>query len=157
MLVPAARVARNDERHLWEAAEVEVVEIRTLTSAGPLIVRPSLPEHEHVVRVAVGDAVPSVVVDLPGHAGGLEQVKDHRVVEDAEPPDAVGGDPARGPGCEIEPIWPGGAKLRTEVVGAEGGGLEQAVVEGKVGRRVIAEAIDAVGGVETVHPACVPL
>src|SRR2546423_13052151 len=109
MLIPAARVAGNDEGHLGQAAEGEVVEIAALAAARPLILRPALPENEDVVRVAVGDAVEADVVHLPRHARRLEPVENDGVVEDAESPDAVGRNSTGGAGREIEAVGPGRA------------------------------------------------
>src|SRR5438132_1697455 len=75
MLVPSARVARHEERDLGEPVAAKVVQVAALAAARPLILRPTLPEHEDVVRVPVGDAVPSDVVDLPRDARILQQVE----------------------------------------------------------------------------------
>ena len=157
MLIPATGKARDDERHLGQAAPLQVVEVIAFAAQSALVVRPSLPENEDVVRVAVGYAVPADVVDLPTDARRLEQVEDDRVVEYAIPPDAVGGDPAGGAGGQVEAIGPGWTQDRAEVVRTQRRGLEQAVVERKVGCGVVAQGVDTVGGVKAVHRAAIIL
>jgi hypothetical protein len=89
VLVPAPGVARDDPRDLGQSATPQVVEEAALRAERALVVRPALPEDKDVVGVAVGDAVPADVVDLPGHAGRLEQVEDDRVAH-VDHPDRIG-------------------------------------------------------------------
>src|SRR5713226_9837988 len=106
MLVPSPGEAGDDERDLRQPAEPQVVQVITLAAPGALVVRPSLPEDEDVVAVPERHAVPADVVDLPGHARGLQEVQDDRVVEDAVPPDAVGRNAPRRSGGEVKPVRP---------------------------------------------------
>ena len=157
MLVPASREAGDDPRDVGQRALVQVGEEVLLVGVGAHVVRESLPEKEDVVGVAERNAVHADVVDLPAHAGVLEQVEDDRVVEDAVAPHAVGRDPAGGAGRGVEAVRPGRTELRAEVVRAEGRCVMEAVVEGQVARGVVAHAVDAVGRVEPVHRAAVVL
>src|SRR5260370_9126733 len=86
MLVPSPGEAGHDERDLRQPAQPQVVQVITLAAPGALVVRPSLPEDEHVVAVPERHAVPADVVDLPRHARGLEQIEDDRIIEDPLPP-----------------------------------------------------------------------
>src|SRR5258708_22247066 len=131
MLVPASGEAGHDERHLWQPAQPQVVQVVALAAAGALVVSPAPPEDEDVVAVPEGDAVPADVVDLPGHAGSLKEVQDDRVVEHAVSPDAVGRDAAGRSRGEVEPVGPGRAEDGAEVVAAEREVVEQAGVIGK--------------------------
>ena len=88
---------------------MEVVQVLAFASTGALVVRPSLPEHEHVVGVAVGNAVLADIVNFPAHTGCLEQVEDDRIIEHPVTPDAVGCDPSRRAGGEVEAIGPCGS------------------------------------------------
>src|SRR5260370_36715026 len=126
MLVPSSGEAGDDERDLWQPAELEVVEVIALAAPGALVVRPSLPEDKDVVRVPERHAVPADVVNLPRHAGGLEEVEDDRVVKDPVAPDAVGGDAAGRSGGKVEPVRPRRAEDRAAVVAAEREVVEQA-------------------------------
>src|SRR5262245_41907071 len=132
MLVPAAGEARDDERHLGQLAEVEVIKVLAFAAAGALVVGPSLPEDKHVISVAERDAVLADIVDPPTDACCFEQIEDYRIVKDTVPPDAIGRDPAGGAGGEVKPVGPGGPHDRAEIVGAQGRGFEEAVVEGEV-------------------------
>src|SRR5438093_13415613 len=111
---------------------MEVVEVLAFTATGALVVRPSFPEYEHIIGVAVRHAVLADVVNLPANARRFEKVEDDRVIEHAIAPHAISCDPARGAGGEIEAIGPCGAHYRTEVVRAQRRGFEEAVVEGKI-------------------------
>jgi hypothetical protein len=116
-----------------------------------------LPEDRDVVGVAVGHAVHADAVGLPGHARGVEQVEDHRVVEDPVAPHAVGGDPARRAGHVVEAVRPGRPELGAEEVHGQGGVLVEAVVERQVLGEVVAQRVDAGIRVEAVHRAAVDL
>ena len=163
MLVPAPREARDQPRDLRQPAAASVVQETALAPARAIVVGVLLPEDEDVVRVAEGDAVPAQVVDLPGHARGVEQVEDDRVVEDAVSPDAVRGDSARRAGREVEAVRPGRPKQRAEEVPDERRVVQQAVVEGQLVGRVEADRRVAVADlrrralVEAVHRPAVPL
>src|SRR5712671_3603193 len=132
MLVPSSGEAGDDERDLWQPAEPKVVEVIALAAPSALVVRPSLPEDKDVVSVPERHAVPADVVNLPRHAGSLEEVEDDRVVEDSVAPDAVGRDATGSSGREVEPVRPRRAEDRAEVVAAEREVVEQAVVVGKL-------------------------
>src|SRR6266487_2694784 len=64
---------------------------------------------------------------------------------------------AGGPCGEVEPVRPGRAQERAEVVPAQREVVEQAVIEGELLGGVKAHAVDAVGREEAVHRAGVPL
>ena len=157
VLVPAPGEARDDERHLRQPPEFQVIEVAAPAAAGALIVRPPLPEDEDVVGVAERDAVHPDVVDPPREVGVLEQVEDDRVVEGAVAPHAVGRDPAGRPRRGVEAVRPGRPEQRAEVVPAQRRVGEQAVVERKLGGGVVAHRPDAVRRVEAVHRSGVPL
>src|SRR2546425_10422435 len=110
MLVPAAGEARDQPRNLRQLTESHVVQEGTLAAERAHVVCVPLPEDEDVVGVPERDAVPAEAVDLPRHAGGVEKVKDDRVVEDAVAPDTVRRDPARRPGGQVKAVRPGWAQ-----------------------------------------------
>src|SRR5712671_461048 len=107
MLVPTAGVARDNERHLRQLAEMKVIQVLAFAATSALVVRPTLPENKHIVGIAVGNAILADVVNLPSDARGVEQVEDDWVIEHAVPPDAIGCDAARSSGGEVEPVGPG--------------------------------------------------
>jgi hypothetical protein len=82
------------------------LEVVAARPEGALVVRVTLPENEDAVAIPERDAVPGVAVDLPGDAGGVEQIEDDRIVEDPIFPETVGRDPARGSGRKIERVRP---------------------------------------------------
>ncbi len=129
MLVQASGIARNDPRDLRQCAMLEVIEVVANGPERALVVRVALPEDEDVVAIPERDAVPGVVVDLPADAGGVEQIEDDRVVEDPVPPEAVGRDPPRGSGREIEPVWPRRTEEGAEVFPAERELVEETVIK----------------------------
>src|SRR5438445_4204520 len=153
VLIPTSCEARDDEGHLRQPSQSEVVQVLAPASSRALVVGPALPENEDVVGVAERDAVPADVVDLPAHAGCVEQVEDDWVVEYAVAPDSVGRDAAGRAGRDIEAVGPRRPHQRAEVVRTKSEVFEEAVVEGKVRGGVVAHAVDAVGGVEAVHLA----
>jgi hypothetical protein len=57
---------------LRQSALLEVVEVVAAVSQRALIVRVTLPEDEDIVSIAVRDAVPGIVVNLPADTGGVE-------------------------------------------------------------------------------------
>src|SRR2546423_801141 len=107
MLVPAVRIARDNERNLRQLSVLKVLQILAFAASSALIVCISFPEDKHIVGVTVGHTVLANVVDFPSDARGVEQVEDDWVIEHAVPPDAIGCDAARSSGGKIEAIRPG--------------------------------------------------
>ena len=130
---------------------------------------------QDVVREnAVGDGLVRSGVDLPGNAVGLELLGHGRVGETAVKGTAISdetlqdGAAARASGIEgsghgVEAIGIGRAEDGTEIAVADGEGVGEGVVKGKIGTSVIAHRehgvirVDGnVGSDETVHGAVVP-
>src|SRR5439155_7242160 len=92
--------------------------------------------------------VPKDIV-LPTDAELVQQVEDDRVIE-APFSDVVGRVTARRAAAKVQVVRIGWAEKRAEVVSADGEVLEEVVVVRQVRR-------GAVGGIEAVHLAVVPL
>src|SRR5438067_960085 len=132
----------------WGKVCIQIVIVVTFREADDALVFASFREQFKGIERDEILTVPKVIV-LPTDAELVQQVEDDRVIE-APFSDVVGRVTARRAAAKVQVVRIGWAEQRAEVVSADGEVLEEVVVVRQVRR-------GAVGGIEAVHLAVVPL
>src|SRR5690349_21169490 len=109
---------------------LEVAEVVSGRSEGPLVVCVALPKNKYIVSISKRDTVPGVVVNLPANTRGVEQIENDWVIENPVAPEAVCCDSARGSCRKIEAVRPRRAEQRTKIVRTKRELVEKTVIKG---------------------------
>src|SRR5258708_28523273 len=149
----------NDVGNLGEGAWIQVLRVVFFCILQPFIPVPALKEGYGVNEFEFGDAAQAQqtqVIEFPANAMIFQQVDDGGKIEGARRRFVILCDTATGTGPQRDTVGQCRTQLIAEIVAAQGEGIGQRVVVGKVGAVIIAERALAIGEIKPIHLPTIP-